>query len=148
MLEAFEELRGVLDPPSGAHDETLADVKAAVAKGGAVLAFLDENPVGTGRYEIHADHLYCGRLGVLPAYRGQGVCAAMLAFIDQIAVECGRYQVRLSTRETLESNVRLYERHGYKVISRAPHPKGGSSIVVDLAKALDRNLGTDERMLA
>ena len=135
MLASFEELRGVLDPPSGAHAETLEDVIVAVEKGGAILALVNKKPVGTARYELHPDHLYCGRVGVLPDHRGQGIASAILEFIDEVAREHALPEVRLSTREVMESNLRLYERLGYRITSRAPHKKG-TSIVVELSKRL------------
>ena len=53
MQAAFEEYRGVLDPPSGVHAETVEAVVRAMAEGGAVLAWLGETAVGSARYAFH-----------------------------------------------------------------------------------------------
>lgn len=135
MLEAFEEYRGVLEPPSAALSETPEDVKASLAKGGALLAFLDGNPGGSTRYEIHEGYVYCSRLAVLPSKRGHGLACAMLEAIDEIAKSKGLQETRLSTREVMESNLRLYRRQGFELAARYPHPRGGG-IVVDFVKRL------------
>ena len=135
MLDAFEEYRGALDPPSGAHTETLDDVRASAAEGGAILAILDGISVGSARYEFKADHVYCGRLAVLPTARGRGIGGRMLEFIHEVAKLHGYPEVRLSTREVMESNRRLYLRHGYGIVRRARHPKGGG-IVLDFVKRI------------
>ncbi|MBV6457928.1 MAG: hypothetical protein HONBIEJF_01048 [Fimbriimonadaceae bacterium] len=135
MQEAFEEYRGVLEPPSGALTETLGDVRASAAKGGAVLAFLDSQPVGSARYELRGDYLYCWRLSVIPSARGRGIAAAMLEHVHRQAAEAGLPEVRLSTREVMEANQRLYLRLGYEVMSRQLHPKG-EGYVLELAKRI------------
>jgi len=135
MLEAFEEYRGVLDPPSGALTETLEETLANVARGGAILAFVSGEAVGSGRYERMPDHLYRSRISVLPSHRGQGLAGAMLSFMDDLARQHGFDEIRLSTREVMESNQRLYLRRGYEIVGREKHPKG-EGIVLMLAKRL------------
>ena len=142
MLEAFEEYRGVLDPPSAALSETLEDVRSSVANGGSLLAFMEGQPAGSARYALHEDHAYCSRLAVLPSKRRLGVAGAMLDFIEQTAKGLGIPEVRLSTREVMESNLKLYERQGYTATARSPHPKGGG-IVVDFAKRVSSGSASD-----
>lgn len=132
---AFEDLRGVIFPPSGAHAETLDDVRDSIKRGGAVLALVDGEPVGCARYQPQADHVYLGRLGVLPSMRRRGVAGALLTYVEDITRELGLPEVRLGTREVLESNIRLYESHGYAIIAHYEHPKGGG-MVVDMAKSV------------
>ena len=135
MLEAFEEYRGVLEPPSGAITETLEDVRSSAAKGGAILAFLEGEPVASARYERREGYLYCWRLSVLSSARGRGIATAMLEHVHRRAETLGYPEVRLSTREVMQSNLRMYERLGYVVLSRQPHP-AGESIVLELAKSI------------
>lgn len=135
MQEAFEEYRGVLEPPSGALTETLEDVRASAAKGGAVLAFLNDDPVGSARYELRDGYIYCWRLSVIPPARGQGIAAAMLEHVHGHATAMGIPEARLSTREVMEANQRLYLRLGYEVISRHLHPKG-EGFVLELLKRI------------
>ena len=128
MLEAFEEFRDKLDPPTGALKETLADVEAAATQGGAFLAFWDGLPVGTGRYLFQGDHVYCGRLAVKPDYRGRGIAKALLDRIEQVAKEAGYPEVRLATREVMQDNVRLYTSRGYEVVEVSEHQSGGGNV--------------------
>lgn len=135
MLSAFEEYRGVLDPPSGALTETVENVREEMAKGGALLAFSEGEPAGSARYALMSDHIYFGRLAVLPSMRQRGAARAILCAMDQVAKDLGHSEIRLATREVLGSNLRLYESSGYVVVGRNLHPKGGA-MVVDLAKAI------------
>src|SRR5262247_3285245 len=70
---AFDEYRTMLDPPSGAHQETVDTVSQKIAEGGAFLALLDDVPAGCVVYEPEEDALYLGRLAVLRSYRKLGV---------------------------------------------------------------------------
>ena len=78
MLAAFAEYESVLTVPSSAMWETIEDVAGHIALGGAVLARLGSETVGSGRFELRDDHVYIGRLSVLPPHRGRGVAAAMM----------------------------------------------------------------------
>ncbi len=130
MLAAFEEYRGALEPPSGALTESLDEFKASAARGGAALAFISGEAVGSARYEFMPDHVYCSRISVVPSHRGLGLAGAILDYVDQRALECRYAEVRLSTREVMESNQRLYLRHGYEVVAREQHPKGEGIVLV------------------
>ena len=47
LQAAFAEYEGFLDPPSGAHDETVDTVGRRLSRGGALMAIVAENvPVG------------------------------------------------------------------------------------------------------
>jgi predicted N-acetyltransferase YhbS len=129
MNEAFEEYRGVLDPPSGAHAEAVDDVRASAAKGGAFLGLIDGEPMGSVRYEIRGDQLFCSRLSVVPMARGRGLGRAMMLRIHERAKELDATEVRLFSREILISNMRLYESMGYHLVSRQQSASGGGVIV-------------------
>jgi ribosomal protein S18 acetylase RimI-like enzyme len=81
--------------------ETVDDVRAAIAKGGAVLAWEDGEAVGSARYQWYPDHLYIGRVAVIPAYRGKGVGSALMRRIEEIARERGCGEIRLGVRMSL-----------------------------------------------
>jgi GNAT superfamily N-acetyltransferase len=102
MLEAFAEYDGVLEPRSSALDETVEDVLAVMAKGGAVLAWANGEAVGSGRYELRGGGLvYIGRLSVSPAFRGRGTAAAMVRFIEDAARDAGCREATLDVRMAL-----------------------------------------------
>ena len=135
MLAAFEEYREVLQPRSSAHDETVASVLAAMAEGGALLAYVGGELAGSGRYRLRENHMYVERLSVLPGSRGRGLAGAMLLECERIAAELGYREMRLSVRAALERNLVLYQRHGYVEYARAPHLRGPFD-VVEMKKVL------------
>ena len=47
ILAAFEEYRGRLDPPSGAHDQTIQAVRQKMTTAHAVVASVDHEMMGT-----------------------------------------------------------------------------------------------------
>ncbi len=129
MLAAFEEYRGVLDPPPGAHVETVETVEAELRKGGGVIAWLDGEAVGSGRWRVEPDHLYIGRVSVLPGYRGRGIARAMLDHMEQIARQRGSTRLRLGVRMLLPQNIELYQKVGYVITEVIKHPKGDTEVV-------------------
>ena len=135
MRLAFEEYRGKLYPESGALRETLEDVRSGIASGGALLAFVDEAIAGSARYRVFPGHLYGERIGVLPAYRGRGIAAALTQAIEASARERGVPQVHVKVRAAIPSNLRLYEKLGYRILVSEPYPVG-----TDVQITLARNL--------
>ena len=124
MQEAFAEYAGVLQPPSGAHDETAGDVRRVLARGGGVLAWLEETAAGAARYEPRHGALYVGRVAVLPAYRGRGIASAMMRHLEDVARSLGLARMEVGVRMSLPSNLALYRRLGYELVDVQPHPRG------------------------
>src|SRR5579871_1187935 len=85
MQEAFAELASVLQPPSGAMQETVEDVRKAMSVGGALLAWEGETAVASVRFELQPNHLYVGRLAVLPTQRGRGIASAVMVSMETVA---------------------------------------------------------------
>ena len=135
MRSAFSEYDAVLTVPSSSMWETVEDVAGHIAEGGAVLASIEADTVGSGRYALREDHVYIGRLSVLPSHRGRGIGAAMMLAMEQRALTDGRTEARISVRTMLPKNIELYERLGYVVTARYQHERG-NEVVVDLAKQL------------
>ena len=133
MQESFEEYRDCLVPPTGALTETLDDVREAMTRGGAFLAYRGDRAVGTARYQIRKEYLYAERIGVLPDYRRRGISTAIMIEIEQRARELNLPEVRLCVRASLPSNLRFCESCGYRAIESAPHP-GGFDFVITLSK--------------
>jgi ribosomal protein S18 acetylase RimI-like enzyme len=136
MLDAFEEFRGTLEPPSSALDETLEDTRRAIDAGGAALAWLGDEPVGSVRFLPRPDSLYVGRLAVLPAHRGRGIAAALMTAIEQQARYLGLGEVRVEVRLSLPGNVAFFRRLGFQTISEQPHPRGPAYWTVILGKPI------------
>lgn len=135
MLAAFSEHDAVLTVPSSAMAETVEDVAEHIAAGGAVLATVGGATVGSGRFELREDHVYIGRLSVLPEHRSAGIGALMMTAMEQHAAAKGFTEARIGVRTMLPKNIALYERLGYVVTARYKHPRG-DEIIVDMAKPL------------
>ena len=133
---AFAEYAGVLDPPSGATTESLDEVRAGIAEGGALLAWIDGMVVGTGRWRTRDGFLYAERVGVLPELRGRGVGVLLMRAIEDAARVAGLAEVRLATRAALWRNLRFYEGLGYRTISSRRHPRG-PDYEITLSKRVD-----------
>jgi PPOX class probable F420-dependent enzyme len=138
MQRAFEQYRSSLQPPSSALDETVEDVRAAIAKGGAFVARDGETVVGSARYEFRPGYTYAERVAVDPAYRGRGVGAALMQAIERVARAAGYTEVRIGVRANLPGNLRFYEELGYRTQASRPHPRGP-----DFDMTLSKNLRAD-----
>jgi ribosomal protein S18 acetylase RimI-like enzyme len=128
MRQAFAEYAGVLPVESGAHAESLEDVEQAMAAGGAVLAFVDDLPVGSARFTSEDADLYVGRVAVLPSHRRRGVASAIMRFLEGVAAGRGLAAIRIGVRDSLPSNVGLYQALGYELVSIDPHPRGADRV--------------------
>jgi ribosomal protein S18 acetylase RimI-like enzyme len=126
---AFEEYRGVLPVSVSALDESVEDVRKAISEGQVLVALVDGDAVGTVRYEVKPDLLYVGRLAVLPTHRERGVGAALMAYVERLAPSLGRSRIQLATRQSIPGNILFYERLGYRVVERVPHPRGPDIVV-------------------
>ena len=140
MRLSFEEYRGRLYPESGALRENLEDVRAGILSGGAFLAFLAEEIAGSARFRVHPDYVYGERIGVLPAYRGQGIAAALTRAIETTAAARSIRHVRVQVRASIPSNLQLYEKLGYRFLESIPYPVG-----TDVSIALGKNLEEEKR---
>ena len=128
MQQAFVEYTGVLPVESGAVTETLGDVLAAMQAGGAVLALLEGLAVGSARFRPKPDALYVSRVSVLPSHRRRGVASAIMRFLETVATERGRPAIRIGVRDSLPSNVGLYQSLGYERVRIDPHPRGPDNV--------------------
>ena len=118
---AFEEYRGRLEPPSGAHRETPESLEHYLQQGYAVLALLNDEVVGCVCYHQESEHLYFGRLSVLPSFRQYGVGRALVAYVEQQAQALGAPRIQLGVRITLPHLQAYYERLGYHVVGYETH---------------------------
>jgi N-acetylglutamate synthase-like GNAT family acetyltransferase len=118
---AFEEYRGRLEPPSGAHRETAQSIGIYLQQGCAVLALLNDRAVGCVCYHQEGEHVYFGRLSVLPAFRQHGVGLALVTYVEQQAKALGAQRVQLGMRIALPYLQAYYERLGYRVVRYETH---------------------------
>lgn len=129
MREAFAEYAERLRPPSGSLAESVDDVTRFLERGGALIAWIGREAVGTARFEPADGFLYVGRVSVLPRYRRRGIASALMAAAETEAASHGLACVRVGVRQSLAANLALYRKLGYETVEVAPHPKGGDQIV-------------------
>jgi glyoxylase-like metal-dependent hydrolase (beta-lactamase superfamily II)/ribosomal protein S18 acetylase RimI-like enzyme len=132
MFKAFGEYKGKLAVPASGESEDPARTRQALAEGGAIIARLEGQPVGAARFQLKPGFLYIERVSVLPGFKRKGVGSAMLDYMDTVARYLERPTLRLGTRGSMPRNVELYQRHGYKIVSTWPHPKGDDTIILML----------------
>jgi GNAT superfamily N-acetyltransferase len=133
---AFEQYRGRLDPPSGAHRETEATLRSALAAGGALLANADDTPVGCVFYHRDGERVDLGRLSVLPAFRRHGIGQMLTGEVERRARALGVPRVELGVRLALPSLRAYYERCGYRVVREEMHAGYRAPTYVVMAKDL------------
>lgn len=129
MMQAFEAYNTKLAVPSSANRETVEDVVEVMKQGGALLAFDKTTAIGSARYILKPDHLYVGRVSVLPAYRKRGIGLALMRYFEHIAFYNGHREIRLGVRQSLPENRQFYLKLGYQITSIEPHPKGNDTIL-------------------
>jgi ribosomal protein S18 acetylase RimI-like enzyme len=119
---AFEQYRGRLDPPSGVHAETIESIQSKLKTARAVIAFVGDEAAGCVFYEQKGDHLYLGRLSVLPRFRRVGVGRALIDYVEMQAVNLSIPYVQLGVRIALPQLMAYYEKSGYHIVSYETHP--------------------------
>lgn len=138
---AFQEYDGAIDPPSGAHNESADKIRAKMATDQALLAVIAGQPVGCVLYRNEGDHMYFGRLAVLPEYRGRGIAAALIEYVEARARELELPRVRLGVRVALPQLRASYERLGYRVTEERRHAGYDYPTYLIMEKLLDRATG-------
>jgi ribosomal protein S18 acetylase RimI-like enzyme len=126
MRAAFEQYRDALEPPSGALTTDAAGVRELMELGGILVCESDGRIVASVFHRTHPDHVYLGRLAVLPAFRRRGLAVRLVAAVESFAAASGRRQVRLGVRLALPENRAFFERLGYRETGLDSH--AGSSV--------------------
>src|SRR5262245_463046 len=134
LVCAFREHEGRLDPPSGVHAQTTQSLARKVSEGGALVCEEGSVVAGCVLYAPRGDHLYVGRLAVLPAHRRQGLGGLLLAACERRAVELGLTRVRLGVRVALAKLRAYYEAQGYVTIALRSHPGYTEPTYVEMEK--------------
>lgn len=125
LRTAFAEYKGKLDPPSGAHSESVETVRGLLRSESSFVAILDGEMVGVVFFRAHSDHayeVYLHRLAVLPHARRYGIGRALIDAVEQSAREMGADWVTLNVRIALPANRIYYLNRGYRVTGFAAHP--------------------------
>jgi ribosomal protein S18 acetylase RimI-like enzyme len=123
MLASFQEYEGKLNPRSGALSETVEQTRHVFTIGGGVaVAYEGSQIVGSARYKPAADHIYIGRVSVLPEFRGKGICKVLLQFVENKARTQGIMATRVEVRLSIPENISMYQRMNYEVVEHKFYP--------------------------
>ncbi len=141
IIAAFEDQRGKIDPPSGAHNETPDKIRVKLEQGGGILAYVDGVAAGcVVYYPEDENHLYFGRLAVLQAFRQNGVGQTLVTAVEDKAQQQGYTGVSLSVRTALPRNQDFFKRMGYIVTGYESHPGYSESTFMHMLKPLTTKL--------
>jgi ribosomal protein S18 acetylase RimI-like enzyme len=138
LIAAFEEYRGRLDPPSGAHNETEKQLRDTLRRAHAVLAHVGAEIAGCVFYAPKRNYVDLFRLAVLPAYRRRGIGRALIEYVEGRALALGIPCVQLGVRIALPANRAYYERMGYRFVEARTHTGYAEPTYVILEKQLTR----------
>ena len=134
---AFEELRGRLDPPSGAHAERAGSLNALFERGEqAALAMEGDSAVGCVFFVQTGVEMYAHRLAVLPVARRAGVGSGLMRYVENAAADQGCAYVRVGVRLALAQNIAFFERLGYTAIIEDCHPGYAAPTFAHMVKEL------------
>ena len=136
LQRAFGEYNGKLDPPSGAHDETLDSIAHRLVDGGALICRHGGQAIGCIFFAAQPDHLYVGRLSVLPEHRKRGVGDLLLRAAEAHAITLGLPSVRLGVRLVLQALRAYYAARGYAEIALHSHTGYTQPTFVEMEKRL------------
>jgi GNAT superfamily N-acetyltransferase len=109
-----------LQPPSSVMVEGSDKVAEYLARGGVIVAEVDGEIVGAVRYLPQGDHVYLGRLAVLPAWQKRGLARRLVEAVEHWAMLLGIDEVRLGVRTEIQGNRQLYLHLGYVEAGSAP----------------------------
>ena len=92
---------------------------------GDIYAALDGQEIaGAIATHRHDPDLELAMIGVSPARQKQGIAGWMIGEIEKIARGRGYATLSLNTAEKMEDRVRLYSRHGFRIVRRGPPDHG------------------------
>ncbi|MBR2817584.1 MAG: GNAT family N-acetyltransferase [Reyranella sp.] len=97
---------------------------AELERGDVYVALDGEGIVGAVRTKPQEKGLYIQQIAVDPVRQGTGVGSWLLQRIDEVARAQGLGGLSLETAEMAVANIRLYQRHGFEIVSRGPPDHG------------------------
>ena len=97
---------------------------AAIEKGDIFVALDGPGIVGAIATKHGESDLILELIGVSPDRQKQGIAGWMIGEIEKIARARRTRTLSLNTAEMMEDRVRLYSRHGFKIVRRGPPDHG------------------------
>ncbi|QEU83758.1 GNAT family N-acetyltransferase [Streptomyces viridosporus] len=112
--------------PPNAAEPSKSTVEQIIALHGERIGRLTDSQSATGAWTLET-------LGVRPSHQGRGLGSALIAHALHDVSRRGAKEVRLETSDA--RNVRLYERHGFQVMSRTDSGGGPAVWAMNLRLA-------------
>lgn len=110
-----------------------ADYEAALTTHRFDLLEIDGALAGLIETRAEPNHLFIVNIAVSPTTQGRGLGSRLLDHAEALARDLGLGECRLHTNQRFEANVRLYLRHGYRVVAE---DDVDVAVVVRMAKRL------------
>ena len=136
MRTAFSDLRGRIRPESAALKETAVSVAGLIQRGRVYVADWRGRLVGCVNAARELDHVYLGRLSVLPEYRRRGIADRLVKAVEDYARESGVGTVLLRVRIALPENQAFFRARGYRETGREAHPGFDHPTSIRMQKAV------------
>ena len=133
---AFEEYRAWLDPPSGVHRETVESLRRYLERGHLTLALLEHQVAGCVLYHAEDDHMYFGRLSVLPTFRNRGIARTLIDHVEARARELGLARDLESVSNAQQHKQDNYDTNGSHFVEARAHAGYAQPTYDVLEKAL------------
>jgi GNAT superfamily N-acetyltransferase len=97
--------------------ETLVDIRREIAETLTVGAYLGARLVGAARLGVESEIGWISRVAVAPDLQGEGIGSGLLEALEEMAPgEVTRFQLGAGGKSA--ANIALYERRGYRELSR------------------------------
>jgi len=97
-------------------------------------AVIDEKIVGSIRANAHENGCLVNKLVVLPEYQRQGIGEKLLHEIENYFPEAEKFT--LATGAKSQSNIRLYEKVGYKIIGYETFHDGVEAVMMEKKRVI------------
>jgi predicted N-acetyltransferase YhbS len=118
---AFSLHDGRIDPPSGAHHETIASLRKRLERETLLVAEAAGRIAGCIWCLPEAANVYIGRLAVHPDEHGRGIGRRLLEASIDWARARGAETMTLGVRVELVENIAFFERHGFAISEEHAH---------------------------
>ncbi|OCL27293.1 GCN5 family acetyltransferase [Orenia metallireducens] len=123
-----------LFPTTPALLESKEDIIRDIEEKDVLIAYLNNNAVGTVRYYGQDEDFYLIRLGVLPEYRGYEIGKELILEVEERVRAKGGRRIILYSPNRLTNLIEFYKRLGYQVIKLI---EDDNYIRAKLAKIID-----------
>lgn len=147
IRSAFEEYRGLLDPPSGALTETAGNVARLLENETALVASAYGEAVGVVFYDLREDPVCLHRLAVLPDLRDRGIGARLVKTVEERVSAAGMGRIHLAVRISLVANHLFYMNLGYSIVDVRIYPECDFPTYYVMYKELTNPTPRDQRLI-